>query len=365
VSKNESQDISTGDEIERVIELLSSPRKLRARGPSPSSFRAVEPIVESVLDRFKESNSGQGWLLLDDTELRSPQAISEPLDISLLSGVYSGNKDSKPAPSEFGIRRIRTVSPREVRGRARPYRITYEITYGVTTHGLFATCPPIYYGRERSGELVYSGQESHYMAPGTGHQLGSDIRAIGLAMSLQIRRPYQWRVVLGREDWPSVSFSTDPDGAKEVFRLRDAPPGRTRRAALRNWVTEHWRQTRTASTKVQTHLRGVTKFTWNGLNCEIIPTSEPLSEIGIRQRMYERAGFSWDEITNRRPELLYENVGTIAHHGVKALHPELSIADGIDAILDHERRKAAPKPGAIECGWYDALPESVPGVATR
>lgn len=75
----------------------------------------------------------------------------------------------------------------------------------------------------------------------------------------------------------SARVLTDSIGAREAFKLRDIPNGKTRRAALRHWVKQHWRQSRvdpSAASFVSAHLRGAETFHWNGLNCKITPALE-------------------------------------------------------------------------------------------
>jgi hypothetical protein len=82
---------------------------------------------------------------------------------------------------------------------------------------------------------------------------------------------YWWSVYLSFEGSPSLRFLADPTGVREVFRLRDAPPGAKRRAALVHWVSEHWRRKPRSDDLawVQKHLRGQRTFHWNGLRCVI------------------------------------------------------------------------------------------------
>lgn len=100
------------------------------------------------------------------------------------------------------------------------------------------------------------------------------------AIRLQWSARYKWSVRLNFEGNLAVSFWTDPHGAKEAFRLRDIPNGKTRREALRHWVREHWRQKRESDgvALVREHLRGQTKFSWNGLRCEIKPSAFDLEK---------------------------------------------------------------------------------------
>jgi hypothetical protein len=103
--------------------------------------------------------------------------------------------------------------------------------------------------------------------------------AAQLALGMQFNRRYEWYVLLGIGTGPRIRFQTDPTGAQEVFRLRDVPPGAARRAALRNWVSEHWRTRKDSGVKdiqVRQHLRGATDFTWSGLRCQIIVPPDDL-----------------------------------------------------------------------------------------
>ena len=80
----------------------------------------------------------------------------------------------------------------------------------------------------------------------------------------------------------AVRLLTDPLGAREVFALRDIPNGAKRRAALRHWVRGHYRQSRVdpeARSYVNKHLRGVARFSWNGLECTIRPAITELEQL--------------------------------------------------------------------------------------
>lgn len=100
-----------------------------------------------------------------------------------------------------------------------------------------------------------------------------------LSYSLAAHSLLNWNVRIGYEGHPSVSFTTDHIGAREVFRLRDIPEGKSRRAALRHWVKSHWRSgSRDGSSEVRRHLRGAERFVWNGLRCVITPSIEDMEE---------------------------------------------------------------------------------------
>lgn len=101
-----------------------------------------------------------------------------------------------------------------------------------------------------------------------------DEGALPIHIGWALMQRYEWSVWLGYASGPRIRFLSDPAGAREAFRLRDIPPGRARRAALRNWVSGHWRCRRGDEGHkawIAEHLRGATDFTWNGLRCRIDP----------------------------------------------------------------------------------------------
>jgi hypothetical protein len=78
----------------------------------------------------------------------------------------------------------------------------------------------------------------------------------------------------------SVTFPTDPTGIKAIFKMRDVPEGLQRRAMLKNWVSEHMRQSRQDEADdiwVRQHLRGHLTFKWQGLSCEVLPSQDAIN----------------------------------------------------------------------------------------
>lgn len=105
---------------------------------------------------------------------------------------------------------------------------------------------------------------------------------LGFALALR----YEWTVWIGLGDGPRIRFMSDPLGAREVFRLRDLPPGRERRAALRHWVSAHTRDKRDdreAKAWVRRHMRGATDFDWNGMRCRIQPADFDVEQVAERR----------------------------------------------------------------------------------
>lgn len=103
-----------------------------------------------------------------------------------------------------------------------------------------------------------------------------------LATWVALRQRYDWSILLGYEGIARVRFFTDPIGLRAVFKLRDLPPGKERRAALKHWVRQHWRRQRDdeeARSWVRRHIRGAESFTWDGLRCAIRPAEFDLEQI--------------------------------------------------------------------------------------
>ena len=104
-------------------------------------------------------------------------------------------------------------------------------------------------------------------------------RTCSMLSGLVFCRDFHWRVVIKTPEGNSFSITTDSKGAAAAFadRSGDTPSGR--RSALRNWVSEHTRQTRKATDEgddllqtvfVRKHLRGRVPFRWCGLDCELV-----------------------------------------------------------------------------------------------
>ena len=103
-----------------------------------------------------------------------------------------------------------------------------------------------------------------------------------MLISLQFSRRYNWRVLVGAtEHAPRLAIDCQPESARKLFGARDIPPGRKRRAALRHWVTEHFRNVQAeVPTAVRSHFRGAETFDWAGLHCEIEPSEHDKDRIG-------------------------------------------------------------------------------------
>lgn len=98
---------------------------------------------------------------------------------------------------------------------------------------------------------------------------------IFLAAALERWQSTVWRTRLAWDGCPAITIPTSPAGIIDLFRLRDIPNGASRRQALLHWVRSHSRSLRNGSVaEVKAHLRGESRFAWNGLSCEIVPSEQ-------------------------------------------------------------------------------------------
>jgi hypothetical protein len=105
--------------------------------------------------------------------------------------------------------------------------------------------------------------------------------AVRLALAMQFSNRYWWRVLLSYPgSGARLALRTTSERARKLFAARDLPPGRERRAALRHWVTEHYRSADTAPIAVRSHFRGAEGFAWEGLQCEIEPSEYDRDRVG-------------------------------------------------------------------------------------
>jgi hypothetical protein len=96
---------------------------------------------------------------------------------------------------------------------------------------------------------------------------------VAAAFSVALTERYHWHVAFGNETAKSmrVLLPTNPLGCLAMFKTREKRPDETRRAALRHWVTNFYREHGDRDIAfVRDHLRGSTLFNWRGFDCEIL-----------------------------------------------------------------------------------------------
>jgi hypothetical protein len=289
------------DEIESMLaaievsnghQIATAREGIRERVPL-AFFDGFEPCTDEYLSTAPVDTSHYRSIL--DLKNVPPDALSKPLDVTFLAnvGLKTWLDDPRAADPEweppldvvanerdsdtyvYALHRARELPAKALRGKAvgvYPRMVEHSYAY-LRRDGTYA-CQRLYAGWNGRWHHVPStdAPAQNQRAP---HYSVVAVRDSAFACSVGFVRRYTWRVMLGWSDRFRASFMTDPVGAQEAFRLRDVPNGKTRRAALRNWVTEHWRKRRTdpnAETRVRAHLRGATEFTWNGLSCRIVPS---------------------------------------------------------------------------------------------
>lgn len=111
---------------------------------------------------------------------------------------------------------------------------------------------------------------------------GHWLEALSVIFSAALVERYAWHVAFGFNDGgPRLVVPTNPRGCLDLFRSRDLAAGERRRAALRHWVNSHYRNRSEdpgAVAYVRDHLRGATRFIWNGLDCELMVSAYDLEK---------------------------------------------------------------------------------------
>lgn len=227
---------------------------------STRDFSGAQPLLtEYMTDEELED----GFVFTD----ARPTDLPKPLNIALIS-------HDEEVEGGFSLQRHRAVTAKDVRGELRrQWPFLVKSHFGWIDGSGSGTGLTSVHG---SGDGLKWQLASNHLNPNTGNmERISD--CIRLSHGLAFANQFQWMVRIGWIGSPSISIPTDPIGARAVFRMRDMPEGRQRRAALKHWVTEHWRQSRVDANEerlVREHLRGKERFVWNGFICEIVPSHD-------------------------------------------------------------------------------------------
>ena len=205
-------------------------------------------------------------------------------DISDLNRDISIIKDGHAEGLKYQIIRYRLMQPKEKRGYYFGAYPTMEAVYcQINEHGKFTTGRAFYVRRGKQWVRA-TGDNGPMGKPYDGNHT-EDMQSI---FGLIFYQYFKWNVTLGYEGYPHISIACTPAGAREVFKLRDIPEGKSRRTAIKHWVGEHSRRKKADSDeyiKVLDYLRGETVFNWNGLNCSIKPSQ---SDLNHYHRLHKR-----------------------------------------------------------------------------
>lgn len=254
-------------------------------------FDRAQPFAYLSLMFLTESYDRELWDL-DDPELHRLPLLG--WDATTLGIDCNGPEKGKRIGHQYlySMQRVRQVPLREVRGLFRPYstQIAERSIADIFSDGTY-TCERVYI-EWRGGRWWYVGLP-YSISPVPVEPLAQS--APWMHKSLALTTEYDWQVQLGYNfsQLPTIALVTDPIGSKDIFKLRDVPKGRSRREALRNWVSGHWRKGSNADNPevhIWPYLRGAEEFTWNGLYCKIQPSvydlrkSKEYQERAVKQK---------------------------------------------------------------------------------
>lgn len=270
--------------LERILTYLSLAESVERYAPSQEQkswtnvpIRYLDGADPTFADQSLSLVRGHERLFVPPEDMQWSDIASIPFDEAWI--LKTSHEDEDIGKTLYQVNRVRRVPLKEVRGMfsLKTGRIV-EHTIADISSGKFAS------GREYDEQW---GEKWHAVGQPYALQSNPEIhpentKNIQAAMTFAFTNFYEWRVCLGYAGFPTLGLVTDPEGARAAFRLRDIPNGASRRAALRNWVSGHYRTKPTGddydgeAIKVIEHLRGATKFTWNGLMCEVRPSAYDL-----------------------------------------------------------------------------------------
>lgn len=270
--------------VEYLLDGMRRPIKLDVGSPwgrlRQKQFDGAMPMMPDFIE-LADGDEGaifSGW---------HPSEVARPTDVRLLTL----DRDNDGA---FACASIRSLNAADIRGRVRP-ALPYPMlvaswwpAVGAVDTTVMGLAGPQQWSNIDATRRNTPEKDAHWSV-----QIQM---ALGCSMFMRSR----WSVYLA-DGGIGVTFPTDAVGAREVFRLRDIPEGRARRAALRTWVTEHWRinpQAVDEEVLVREHLRGAQTFDWSGLQCRIKPSDEDFAREYQARLDREQARI---EGTDRRP----------------------------------------------------------------
>ena len=218
-------------EIERIAVLLDVCERPRvsAWAPviEPMTVDALESGAHWLSDIFSDVSdgaAGNDGPTARDLAREAFDDVDRHLSITLLG---SGASDR----GAVAVNAFRSMTRPEQRGRCRGSHAR-AVLYGLGYVGTDS--------RETSVETAYALMGNGWVnvdahSRRTPVEQAFNKRAdylIQLAALVQACRAEQWRVVLGFNGGPRVSFATDPTSAHQMFALRDIAAGKTRRDTL-------------------------------------------------------------------------------------------------------------------------------------
>jgi hypothetical protein len=304
------ENVTREDAIERILTYLSLSEIDEQINVEPIDWQywdvqAKKKISEWQKLRLRYFDGAQPYaylslMFLTETYTRyvfdpeDPEIHSLPLtswDVSTLGVDQEGPGVAKQLGKQYlyTLQRVRKVPLKEVRGLFRP--LTGDVVE-VSQAMLFSDGK---YVTERVYCERRAGRWTEVAVPYEIHPVPcNDVmnNSIWMHKSIALTTEYDWQIHLAYNlsDLPSIALACDPLGAKDVFKLRDVPKGKSRREALRNWVSGHWRKVNPPDhpeIHIWPYIRGAEEFTWNGLYCKIQPSAYDLRQAAKYQQSSE------------------------------------------------------------------------------
>lgn len=241
------------------------------------SLPLVIPLSPSVLKfgaRFDYSDPNE--------RIVEPRSLVRPLDLTGVQIQPNG---------DLNFTRYRASNAGEARGHVKQIYseiITYSMIYAMPNSRKLVSLAPSFWGRP-SDDTFYKYLSTSIVRPNTDKQLS--VMAYAFA---RMQDDYErgWCVTL---KIPGSLFGltilTNATGAAALFRDREKPPAKDRKAALRHWVQGHWRGVPSdldEETRVRRHLRGALDFEWLGFECKLRPSLHELNDLDEERVLREK-----------------------------------------------------------------------------
>jgi len=248
------------DQIEMLIDAVDAARPApRQRCDAPmASF--PPPLV--IADVQPLETHGTGFFPNVETD-----ALYRPLDVCFAT-IPLGSDPPVYAPGEIFIHHVKAdrAAARQVK-RPPPGAQCVRDRLMVVHSGRYMSIN--HYG------LISRDCSKYFRVSNNGTVIADDPISV-TPLSIQFTLELSWTVTIGTCGKLGLRFFTDPTGARESFRLRDIPNGKSRRAAILHWVRAHSRRIHrddpSAMADVMKHLRGQREFVWNDLRVAIHPS---------------------------------------------------------------------------------------------
>jgi hypothetical protein len=213
-------------------------------------------------------------------------------DVSWFTNRITGNDTNptaelwKDKKAIYGVQRIRRVALSEIRGRFKlKSGMVIELAAALIHSDGTYTSSRFYAEQWGSSGWYVIGQPGPVIPE---LLLDHERRQVEISLGYAYARHFDWQVEIGYTKMPTIALTVDPPAARTVFKLRDLPPGKDRREALKHWVGEHYRHQSSGDSteeliKIWPYLRGGNQFKWHGMECRIHPSRHDL----IRAKKYE------------------------------------------------------------------------------